>query len=228
MYPRQCLTSHFWTLQQRSEFSVMNLRDRLAYNRPVFRNLQNKLETLRNDRHYEQWRSILGKLGSGVHPTVDEILSVKDLFSERPYKTGALPYTHIVSFVFDCQLFLIIFNDNFLFIHQKHLAGLHGVKAIFTKKSKLTYRAMCIHHIDLAIEREGGPQSLPVENLRDSCFMRGLNASNISNDELIKFLEDWIAVSKHITPENFSLFLHLPILLAYNHPNNWKLIYHER
>lgn len=111
MYPRQCLTSHFWTLQQRSEFSVMNLRDRLAYNRPVFRNLQNKLETLRNDRHYEQWRSILGKLGSGVHPTVDEILSVKDLFSERPYKTGALPYTHIVSFVFDCHLFLLIFND---------------------------------------------------------------------------------------------------------------------
>lgn len=111
MYPRQCLTSHFWTLQQRSEFSVMNLRDRLAYNRQVFRNLQNKLETLRNDRHYEQWRSILGKLGSGVHPTVDEILSVKDLFSERPYKTGALPYTHIVSFIFDCHLFLLIFND---------------------------------------------------------------------------------------------------------------------
>lgn len=97
MYPRQCLTSHFWTLQQRSEFAVMNLRDRLSHNRPVFRNLQNKLETLKNDRHYEQWKTILGKLGSGVHPSVEEIIAVKDLFAETPYKTGSLSYTHIVS-----------------------------------------------------------------------------------------------------------------------------------
>lgn len=95
-YPRYFLTHHFWTLQQRSEFAVMNLRDRLGYNRLVFRDLQNKLSTLKNDRHYEEWREILGKLGSGLHPTADEILCVKELFSEPPYKTASLSYAHIV------------------------------------------------------------------------------------------------------------------------------------
>lgn len=97
MYPRYFLTHHFWTLQQRSEFAVMNLCDRLMYSRPVLRSLQGKLSSLKNDRHYEQWRSMLGKLGSGVHPTVDEIIGVKALFAETPYKTKSLSYAHTVS-----------------------------------------------------------------------------------------------------------------------------------
>lgn len=97
MYPRYFLTHHFWTLQQRSEFAVLNLRDRLGYNRAVFRHLQSSMSTLKNDRHYEQWRDILGKLGSGLHPTVEDIIGVKELFSEPPYKTKSLSYTHIVS-----------------------------------------------------------------------------------------------------------------------------------
>lgn len=88
--------------------------------------------------------------------------------------------------------------------------------------------AMCLHHIDMVIKREGGTTNLPTETLRDSCFKRGLNASNMTNEELAKYLDDWIRVSEHIDPLNFSLFLHLPILMAYNHPNNWKLIYQER
>lgn len=97
MYPRYFLTHHFWTLQQRSEFAVINLRDRLLHNRIVFRHLQSNLKQVKNDPHYDQWKCILGKLGSGVHPTVDEIIDVKKLFSEPPYKTSALTYAHIVS-----------------------------------------------------------------------------------------------------------------------------------
>lgn len=97
MYPRYFLTHHFWTLQQRSEFAVMDLRDRLLYNRNVFRHLQSDLRQVKNDEHYEQWKIILGKLGSGLHPTVQEIISVQKLFSEPPYKTTSLSYTHIVS-----------------------------------------------------------------------------------------------------------------------------------
>lgn len=98
MYPRYFLTHHFWNLQQRSEFAVMNLRDRLYYNRPVFRSLQSKLSIIKNDTHYEQWRDALGKLGSGLHPSVEDIVSVKQLFAEVPYKTKSLSYSHIVSY----------------------------------------------------------------------------------------------------------------------------------
>lgn len=87
---------------------------------------------------------------------------------------------------------------------------------------------MCLYHLDLAIKREGGPHNLSTDTLRDSCFKRGLNASNMTNEELAKYLEDWIAVSEHVNPTNFSLLLHLPVLLTYNHPNNWKLIYQDQ
>lgn len=108
------------------------------------------------------------------------------------------------------------------------MGELHGIKSIFFRKKQLAYRAMCIHHIDMAILREGGTKNLTTDSLRDSCFMRGLNASNLSNEELSNWLDQWIEASKHINPNNFSLFLHLPIFLTYNHPNNWKLIYQER
>lgn len=98
MYPRYLLTHHFWTLQQRSEFAVMDLRDRLLHNRSVFRHLQSDLKQVKNDEQYEQWRNILGKLGSGRHPTVEEIISVQKIFSEPPYKTASLNYTHVVRF----------------------------------------------------------------------------------------------------------------------------------
>lgn len=108
------------------------------------------------------------------------------------------------------------------------MIGLHGIKAIFARKFRLLDTARNLHYIDLAIKREGGAAALPVEVLRDSCFTRGLNASNMSNEDLIKFLDDWIEVSQYIDETNVSLYLHLPILMAYNHPNNWQLVYQER
>lgn len=118
MYPRHFLTHHFWTLQQRSEFAVMNLRDRLNYNRAVLRHLQSSMSTLKNDRHYEQWRDILGKLGSGHHPTVGDIINVEELFAEPPYKTKSLGYTHVVSGILFFHSFpftLCCFNEIFKF-----------------------------------------------------------------------------------------------------------------
>lgn len=111
---------------------------------------------------------------------------------------------------------------------QKNLCGLHDVRTIFFKKSSLAYKAMVIHLLDKAILREGGTKSLATPVLRDSCFLRGLNASNMDNEELLKWLDQWIEISSHIDEKNFSLLLHLPILTTYNHPNNWKLKYQER
>lgn len=97
MYPRKLLTHHFWTLQQRSEFAVLNLQDRISYNMKVFRFLQSKLSQVKNDVNYERWRHVLGLIGSGTHPTAEEVISVQELFAHVPYKTSSLNYIHIVS-----------------------------------------------------------------------------------------------------------------------------------
>lgn len=64
---------------------------------------------------------------------------------------------------------------------------------------------------------------MSAEALRYSCYLRGLNPAHLRNEELIAWLREWIKVSLSIKTENISLYLHLPILLSYNHPNNWKL-----
>lgn len=79
--------------------------------------------------------------------------------------------------------------------------------------------------MDLAINREGGAHNMPSEALRHSCFLRGLNPTNLSDDEMIEYLRKWVMISEVVDGESVSLYLHLPILLAYNHPNNWVLIH---
>lgn len=56
----------------------------------------------------------------------------------------------------------------------------------------------------------------------------GLNPANLHDEQLTKYLTDWINLSTRIEKDCFSLLLHAPILLAYNAPSNWRLIYPEK
>lgn len=95
-------------------------------------------------------------------------------------------------------------------------------------KSRLAHRANCFHHMDKAIKREGDVHNMPIDALRNACFLRGLNAANLPNADLIEWLEKWVEISMGIDHTNFSLYLHLPVLITYNHPNNWQLLYKNR
>lgn len=97
MYPRLFLTSHFWSIQQKSEYQQIYLKTRLSYNIKVYRCLQTKLGDIYQHKCYEKWKYILGLLGSGLHPTTDEILLVNDIFTEKPYHLDYLPVKHVVS-----------------------------------------------------------------------------------------------------------------------------------
>ena len=101
MYPRLLLSPHFWSIQQKSEFHLIELRHRLSCNRKVFRIMQSKLNELkrRDDADHEQFSHILGLLGSGVHPTAEELLQVQNVFKERPYHIDWLSGRHLVSII---------------------------------------------------------------------------------------------------------------------------------
>lgn len=51
---------------------------------------------------------------------------------------------------------------------------MHGISAIF-KKRKLRDRAKMLLAMDRAILREGGVHNLPLEALRNACYIRGNN-----------------------------------------------------
>lgn len=55
--------------------------------------------------------------------------------------------------------------------------------------------------------------------------MRGLNPINVKTDDLVVWLHKWTLVSVNVDDDHLSLILHLPVLLGYNMPSNWVLLY---
>lgn len=168
LFPRHLLTSHFWNLQQKSEFTVLWLKDRLMHNRPVFRHLQEPLKTLKCHELYEPWKKILGMLGSGVQPSVEEILECAELFADKPYSIPYLKRSHVVCKLRSCILPL----QHFYF--QKELLQMHDMRVgIFRRRARLRHRAKILREMDRAVIREGGVHNLPTDALRMACFIRG-------------------------------------------------------
>ncbi|CAH0716256.1 unnamed protein product, partial [Brenthis ino] len=200
--PRTLLCSHFWSIQQKAEFSVQDLTDRLKNNKPVFRALQAKSNLVPSGDLKRQWKRIIGLLGSGVHPSTSEILDCKVLFSKEPFSLANLSYAHM-----------------------GHLLKMHGLRRSLLRRKKLKYRAFLLLEMDKAIIREGGVDTLSTDSLRNACHIRGLNSSHLSNQDLRDWLTRWLQVSENVDSSSYSLLLHCPIFLAYNHPQNWVLIY---
>lgn len=112
-----------------------------------------------------------------------------------------------------------------LFVFQGHLLKMHGLRRTLFRTNKLKYRAFLIMEMDKAIVREGGVDSLAMDSLRHACHIRGLNGSHLTNQEMKNWLTKWLLVSENVDKTSYSLLLHTPIFLAYNHPQNWVLIY---
>ena len=59
--------------------------------------------------------------------------------------------------------------------------------------------------------------------LARACNLRGLNVASLNDDQLYEYLEKWIEVTEKLTIYQMSMFLHLPILLGYNHASRiWE------
>nr|AEE62307.1 unknown [Dendroctonus ponderosae] len=207
--PKQLLTAHFWTPDQQNKFQIEYFRDRLVHNKPVFRHLQSQLNYIKhygkNKTQFEKWANILGLLGSGIQPTADDILACKDLFMDEPYHLLYLSRNHVF-----------------------HLLRVHNLHAGWFRRTRLADRAQVLIEMDKAILREGGVHNLPLNALSKACYIRGLNPTDISSDYQVKWLTQWIKVSSQVDKDNLSLLLHCPILLGYNEPSNWVLVYPKK
>ncbi|CAL8101035.1 unnamed protein product [Orchesella dallaii] len=199
-FPKHLLSSHFWTLQEKHQFAIDAQRKRLFNQRPVLRHLQSNLEFIRDKRHKEIFKEMLFKLGSGSQPTVPEIMRIKPLFESDPFSIKAMHGPHI-----------------------KSLCRLHGLGTWMFNRGRLFDRAEMLYVMDMCLMRDG-IFNLETVELKSACFLRGLNAANTSHDDMVEFIQQWLSISSAIQPHSYSLLLHLPVLLAYNNPNNWALL----
>ncbi|XP_037569672.1 LETM1 domain-containing protein 1-like [Dermacentor silvarum] len=199
LFPGHLLTWQFWSLEQRIDFAVAQQRKKVRNYRHVFRHLQTNVP---KGEEGKQLLSVFHKLGSGTHPTVAEILDVKQYFSSKPLSLSSLSRNHLVA-----------------------LCKIHGKSTFFLgRKRRLWKHGGFVREMDLAMAREGLGQ-MDLSELRWACFLRGFNPMGLSKRDMVQYLQDWINISSNIEGDCISLLLHCPILLAYNAPSNWILIH---
>ncbi|XP_054001605.1 LETM1 domain-containing protein 1 [Hylaeus anthracinus] len=202
-FPRHILTSHYWTPQQKIDFMLLDHKRRLKHNKPLFRCMQAELVKIKNQTLKTKWNDIIACLGSGTHPRVNDIIACSELFSGPPYSLKNLRRRHV-----------------------KELLAIHDISSWTPfKKQKLKARGMLIQQMDQAIQREGGITKLSNDSIYWALSFRGINPTNMSVESMQNWLDQWIVLSNAVNENNLSLLLHGPILLAYNYPSNWILIY---
>ncbi|CAG2104693.1 unnamed protein product [Medioppia subpectinata] len=97
MFPKQLLSSHFWSLEQRQLFQTQDHTKRLYYFRPVFRHIQRRLPSVTHDNKLQvKCRQVFAQIGSGTHPSVDRVLDIKPAFVSKPYGAKHLKSKHLV------------------------------------------------------------------------------------------------------------------------------------
>lgn len=202
-FPRYLLTSHYWTLQQKLEFMLLDHKKRLKHNRPLFRCMQAELHNIKDHKLKLKWSGIIACLGSGTHPNVKDIIACSELFANEPFSLNSLKRKHI-----------------------KELLGIHNISSwkLF-KRRKLKERSILIKRMDEALQKEGGTTTMSNDAIRWALSFRGVNPANMSLESMRNWLEQWFIISNTVNENTLSLLLHCPILLAYNHPTNWILVY---
>jgi hypothetical protein len=204
-FPKHLLSHHFWTLEQKVNFQLESHTKRLQSFKPVMRHLQNKQSHIKDAEQQHDFNTVLEKLGSGQHPSIEEVISIKEVFqSGHPCSMEALRSKHL-----------------------SDLCRIHGLSWIlpYGRRYRLMSHAGYLREMDIALTREGCSENLAIHDLKQACFMRGLNPINTKEDEMISWLNQWLKLSSVCDGHTFSLLLHSPIFLSYNHPSNWKLIY---
>ncbi len=195
MFPKQLLSSHFWTPEVRKQIVAEQQLARHQFYRRLLRDL------IRASKQQDnlKMKGLLKTLtAEREHPSPEQILQVVGEFSEK--ERGFLRLSALNS------------------LHVKHLMSAHGLDDWFWWRYKLTQYANLLHHIDLAILREGGVGYMGDADLRYVCLWRGLNATeDVSRAEMLDYVGRWMAVSEKLSTDCPSLLLHLPLLLGYNH-----------
>ncbi|XP_014220515.1 LETM1 domain-containing protein 1 [Trichogramma pretiosum] len=205
-FPHVVLTSHYWSIQDKLNFMLKEHKQRLKHNKPLFRCFQSQINKIKDQKLQESVGNIVACLGSGTHPTVEDILQCKSLFSGLPYSLKHIKRKHV-----------------------KELLKVHGMSTYtLRKRKKLLERGLLIKRMDAAIQREGGPSMLSYDAIRWALSFRGLNPVNMSLDSMQSWLDQWLLISSKVDADSISLLLHCPILLAYNHETNWTLLYHSQ
>ncbi|KAM3618232.1 uncharacterized protein V6R79_017714 [Siganus canaliculatus] len=198
-FPRQLLIPHFWTPGQQVEFSRVYHSLRVQHHRPVLNELQNSSHHIKNGQLQSRLKDLCAKVQSGESPKVSEILAVRGLFSGPPLGINRMSTTHMR--------------------HISPLLFLTPRLPSFVIGWRLKRHGLELLQLDRALSRLG-PHQLSDSELRQACFLRGLNSHSFGSHQCREYLSQWLQVSSSLKDSEVSLLLHSIVFLSTNYSSS--------
>ncbi|XP_041654857.1 LETM1 domain-containing protein 1 isoform X2 [Cheilinus undulatus] len=196
-FPRQLLIPHFWTPSQQVEFKGVYHSFRAQHHWPVLKGLENSSHQIKDRQLQGRLRDLCTKIQNGVNPKVSEILAVRSLFSGHPLgvkRMSTQQMRHI---------------SPLLFLTPR-LPG-------FVVGQRLNSHGLELLQLDRALSRLG-PNQLSEAELRQACYVRGLNSTRMDINQCREWLSQWLQMSSSLKESEVSLLLHSIVLLSANYP----------
>ncbi|XP_060750677.1 LETM1 domain-containing protein 1 [Tachysurus vachellii] len=198
LYPRQLLIRHFWTPRQLLEFQAVYHTQRAQHHEPLLGGLKTTASHLAHEQLKSRLLDLCSKVQSGAHPVVSDLHAVRTLFSGPPLgirRMDADQMRHL------CTL---------LFLTPRLPAFWIG--------QRLNSHALELMHLDRAVINMGLHQLTDTE-LKQACYVRGLNVERLSPAQCRDWMSQWLQFSVHLKESETSLYLHGMMLLTVNYPN---------
>ncbi|XP_035015125.1 LETM1 domain-containing protein 1 [Hippoglossus stenolepis] len=200
-FPRQLLIPHFWTPRQQVEFREVYNSLRARHHWPVLKGLENTSQQVKDTQLQSRLKDLCTKVKSGSSPQVSEILAVRTLFSGPPLGIHRMCVDHMRRI------------SPLLFLSPRLPGFLIG--------RRLNTHAFELLLLDRALSRMGHHQ-LSDSELRQACYLRGLNSDSLSVNQCREWLSQWLEVSSSLKDSEVSLLLHNIVFLSANYPNALK------
>ncbi|KAM9751336.1 LETM1 domain-containing protein 1 isoform 1-T1 [Menidia menidia] len=198
-FPRQLLVPHFWTPSQQVEFRGLYHSHRARYHWPLLKGLEHAADHQAKNGHLQgRLKDLCTKVQSGANPKASEILAIRSLFSGPPLGMRRMQVDHMRHI------------SRLLFL-TPHLPG-------FLIGRRLNSHALELLQLDRALSRLG-PHQLTDPELRQACYVRGINSDSLGVNQCREWLSQWLQVSSSLKESEVSLLLHCLVLLSANYPN---------
>ncbi|XP_045911175.1 LETM1 domain-containing protein 1 isoform X1 [Micropterus dolomieu] len=197
-FPRQLLIPHFWTPRQQVEFQGVYHSLRVRHHWPVLKGLEYTSLQVKDNQLQSRLKDLCAKVQSGETPQVSEILAVRSLFSGPPLGIKRMSVDQMR--------------------HVSRLLFLTPLLPGFLIGRRLNSHGLELLQLDRALSRLG-PHQLSDFELRQACYVRGLNSNSLCINQCREWLFQWLQMSSSLKDSEVSLLLHSIVFLSANYPN---------
>ncbi|XP_004863017.1 LETM1 domain-containing protein 1 isoform X2 [Heterocephalus glaber] len=174
LFPRQLLIRHFWTPKQQIDFLDIYHALRKQSHSEIISYLERVIPLVSDAGLQWHLTELCTKIQNGTHPAVQDILTLRECFSNHPLGINQLQAWQMKAL--SRAMLLTPYLPPPLLRHR------------------LKTHTTVIHQLDRALAKLGIGQ-LSAQEVKLACYLRGLNSTHIAEDRCRTWLGEWLQIS---------------------------------